>query len=474
MAIQTQIIWFRQDLRLIDQAAVAAAAKAGPVIALYIHDEALAGDWTIGQASRYWLHHSLHALDAKLAEHNVPLTLRKGAVKDVLKQITADLGSAAIHVTRHFEPWYKTIDSDLQRNFKHYHIHPSNLIYEPEDVLKKDGTPFRIFTPFYNAVLAKGPIPPLPVKSAPLTPPTQTLASDHLADWRLLPVSPNWAQGFHGCPGHAENVLAAFKEHMLNYSSKRNRPDLDLTSRLSPHLHFGEISARRIWHELLADFDAEAAAPFLRQLLWRDFSYTVLHTQPNLADINWNSKFNAFPWTDTHPHLADWKQGRTGFPIVDAAMRQLWQTGWMHNRLRMIVASFLTKDMRVHWRIGAKWFWDTLVDADFANNTSGWQWVAGCGVDAAPYFRIFNPVTQGEKFDPQGDFIRAFIPELAPLPANIIHKPWLADQATLRSAQVTLGVDYPLPILDHGEARRSALSAYQRMKQKPPHNAGFF
>jgi deoxyribodipyrimidine photo-lyase len=467
---KTQLIWFRQDLRLSDQGAVAAAAKAGPVIALYIHDEELGGNWAIGAASKYWLHHSLNALGAELACHGVKLVLRRGPVEETLMQVLNDIGPATIHVTRHFEPWYVELDEKLSKTLD-YQIHHSGLLYEPEDVFKDDGTPFRVFTPFYKALLAKGPVPN-PMEDVPSLIAAKTDArSDDLENWGLLPQNPNWAESFDWNPGKAHAVLSDFQDKLLSYKAKRDRPDLDMTSKLSPHLHFGEISARQVWHGLLKTHEFESAAPFLRQLVWRDFSYTLLTAQQDFADKAWNSKFKAFPWANAHPQLDAWKYGRTGYPIVDAAMRQLWQTGWMHNRLRMIVASFLTKDMGVHWRVGEKWFWDTLVDADLANNAAGWQWTAGSGADASPYFRVFNPITQGEKFDPNGDFVRQYVPELSKLPKSHIHKPWTADEEILKAANITLGKDYPHPILDHGEARREALAAYETTKQRQDEHA---
>lgn len=465
MSTQTQVIWFRQDLRLCDQSAVRAAAKAGPVVALYIHDEDLGGDWAIGSASKYWLHHSLNALRAKLDNQGIRLVLRSGEVEQALTRFIQDIGPATLHVTRHFEPWFVTLDKRLSQSLD-YHIHSSSLLYEPEDILKDDGTPYRVFTPFYKALLAKGPVPQ-PHNDIPSMTAAQVDAeSEALADWALLPTKPDWSKNFNWMPGEAHSALSGFQNRVATYKARRDRPDLDMTSRLSPHLHFGEISARQVWHGLLKTHEFEAVSPFLRQLVWRDFSYTLLNAQSDFADEAWNPKFKAFPWANDHPQIRAWKYGQTGFPIVDAAMRQLWQTGWMHNRPRMIVASFLTKNMGVHWRVGEKWFWDTLVDADLANNAAGWQWVAGSGADAAPYFRIFNPITQSEKFDPKGDFIRTYVPELAGLPNQFIHKPWAADDATLKAAHITLGQDYPHPILDHGEARRTALAAYEQMKQR--------
>lgn len=458
---KTQLIWFRQDLRLNDQGAVAAAAKAGPVSALYIYDDALGGDWAIGAASKYWLHHSLKRLQAELAHLGVKLILRRGRTKDVLETLASEIGPVDIHITRHFEPWLVELDAQLD-----LHIHPSDLLYEPEDVLKDDGTAFRVFTPFYKSLLAKGQVPAPATELPEITPAELDVESDDLDDWGLLPTSPNWAKDFDWTPGNADTALDEFLDRAPDYKARRDRPDLDITSKLSPHLHFGEISARQVWHKLLSVHEFERVAPFLRQLVWRDFSYTLLNAQQDFADKAWNPKSKAFPWAGDHPKLDAWKYGRTGYPIVDAAMRQLWQTGWMHNRLRMIVASFLTKDMGVHWRVGEKWFWDTLVDADLANNAAGWQWTAGSGADASPYFRIFNPITQGEKFDPNGDFIRKYVPELSKLPKSLIHKPWMASEEVLRAANIILGEDYPRPILDHGEARREALAAYETMKQR--------
>jgi deoxyribodipyrimidine photo-lyase len=349
---------------------------------------------------------------------------------------------------------------------------PGNLLVEPGRIANKEGASLRVFTPFWKRVLSLGDLrSPLPAPRA-LPPSPDNIASDQLEDWGLEPTKPDWAAGFRDSwePGEsaARERLADFLDGIAGYSDARDRPDKLSTSRLSPHLRFGEISAAEIFHA--GRFAADKHAPsrdiekFLSELGWREFSYHLLHAFPDLATRNLQARFDAFPWRSDDAGLKAWQRGRTGYPIVDAGMRQLWHTGWMHNRVRMVTASFLIKHLLIDWRRGEEWFWDTLVDADPANNAASWQWVAGSGADAAPYFRIFNPMLQGEKFDPGGDYVRHWVPEIARLPDKFIHKPWLAPPMMLAESAVALGKDYPAPIVDHDMARKRALSAFQALR----------
>ena len=467
------IMWFRQDLRLADHAALAAAAAAGSVIPLYILDDETPGVWRMGGASRWWLHRSLENLSARL-----PLVLRRGRADDVLREVIAETGAVAVHFTRDYAPW----SGPLERCVKEVcealgaacHRYGGFLLHEPEAIRTGQGEPYRVYTPFSKACLAAGE--PKPVRPVSLIRRwTGHVRSDRLADWQLLPLRPNWATGFEKLwqPGEAgaRARLADFiDDGLAHYAADRDRPDRDVTSRLSPHLHFGEVSPAQCWHAVrAAQFAAggkldQAAEKFLKEVLWREFSYHLLHHWPHLPERPFRPEFADFPWADDPKGLAAWQAGRTGFPIVDAGMRELWATGTMHNRVRMIAASFLIKDLLVPWTGGERWFWDTLVDADIASNAASWQWVAGCGADAAPYFRIFNPVLQGEKFDPDGAYVKTWVPELAGLAREFVHRPWEAPQAALGAAGIVLGKDYPRPLLDHGMARGRALAALKSMK----------
>jgi deoxyribodipyrimidine photo-lyase len=353
----------------------------------------------------------------------------------------------------------------------------ASLLYEPWEITSKQGTPLKVFSPFWRAVQAKGdPAEPLAAPKT-LAPPQTVPRSDELDSWALLPTRPDWAGGMRAAwtPGEAGALrrLERFLDEAVgDYKAKRDIPGTDATSALSPHLHFGEISPRRIWHAARMASEARSNEPmdrgtasFLSEICWREFSYNLLFHNPDLPEVSLRREFEEFPWREDADGLEAWKRGRTGYPIVDAGMRELWHTGWMHNRVRMITASFLIKDLLVHWREGEAWFWDTLVDADLASNSASWQWVAGCGADAAPYFRIFNPILQGEKFDGDGAYVRRWVPELAKLPDSVIHKPWEARPMELSQAGVTLGRTYPHPIVDHAGARKRALDALETIKK---------
>ncbi len=471
------IVWFRRDLRLSDHLALAAALSDGVrVIPLYILDDETPGDWPMGGASRWWLAQSLQALDESLRGLGSRLILRRGRADRVLCKLAGETGAQAVYFTRGYEPFQRRLEERLKgelgvaiRRFG------GQILVEPEKLRNKSGEPFRVFTPFYKALLnGESPKPPLlPPKELPG--PSSWPQSDKLESWELEPTRPDWAGGLRAAwtagEAAAHRRLALFLDTMADsYPAQRNSPGTDGTSRMSPHLSFGEISPRQIWH---ATLDAaqlvgkpNLGGAYLREVVWREFSYHLLFHFPTLPEQPFKPEFAAFPWRNDDAALRAWQKGQTGYPIVDAGMRQLWQTGWMHNRVRMAAASFLIKHLMIPWQTGEAWFWDTLVDADLANNAASWQWVAGSGADAAPYFRIFNPVLQGEKFDPDGDYVRKYCPELARLPASAIHKPWEADAATLDRAGVVLGKTYPQPLVQHGAARDRALAAYEGVKRK--------
>lgn len=467
------IVWFRQDLRLADNPALAHAASKGAVLPVYILDES-AEARAIGGASRWWLHHSLAALAVSLGG----LVILRGDPRDHLPKLARETQAQCVCWNRCYEPYAIARDTQIKRRLTRDGIDVASfngsLLFEPWTVQTKDGGPYKVYSR-WRACLQ------LPLEVPQPAPRVEVAKTDEfgvrLDDLGLLPVKPNWAKGFEQewTPGEdgARERLEAFLDDGLNgYADLRNRPDLPHTSRLSAHLHFGEISPRQIWAAATACAEADKASrkdteKFLAELGWREFSYHLLYHFPELPDRNWRREFDAYPWTADTKHLAAWQRGKTGYPIVDAGMRELWATGYMHNRVRMIVASFLIKHLRIDWRRGEAWFWDTLVDADLANNAASWQWVAGSGADSAPYFRIFNPMHQGRRFDPDGAYVRRWCPELARLPDAHLHAPFESPQDVLREAGVTLGVDYPKPVVDHAEARKAALAGYDKVKAAP-------
>lgn len=469
------IVWFRRDLRLRDHAALLAVGER-PLIPLYILDDAATVGRSMGGASRWWLHHSLAALDADLQRRGSRLLLRRGPAAKVLSALARESGAKAVHCSRSYGA-AGTMEAALAEALNAEGVtlrrFSGNLLFEPETIATGQGTPFRVFTPFWRACLAS-PEPKAP-QDAPdvLTAPPTWPSGDRLENWRLRPTAPDWAGGLRetwtpGEQGAAERARDFIEMGLSTYGARRDRPDLPGTSMLSPHLSFGEISPRQLWHSVMAQGGLGGqggAEAFLRELGWREFCHHLLHHWPEMDAEPFQPKFAAFPWRDDAAALRAWQKGATGYPLVDAGMRQLWHSGWMHNRVRMIVASFLTKHLLGHWQRGEAWFWDTLVDADPANNPAGWQWVAGSGADAAPYFRIFNPVAQSQRFDPRGDYLRHWLPELARLPDKFLHAPWTAPDGELQAAGVNLGTDYPRPIVDHAAARQRALDAFAELKR---------
>ncbi|MBD3267222.1 deoxyribodipyrimidine photo-lyase [bacterium] len=476
------LVWFRNDLRLEDNPAFCAAVEQkGPILPLYIHAPDEEGEWKPGEASNWWLHHSLYALHEELSKLGLRLIVQQGESLDILTRLAKKTKAAAIFWNRRYEPTLVARDAYVKSCLQELDVFVesfnASLLFEPWEIKNRQDKPFKVFTPFwkhYLSIMA----PPMPLaRPQTVLAPSSWPPSLSIGDLELQPfydwtggLQENWKPGAR----HAKHQLERFiNETILHYDEKRNRPDTVGTSRLSPYLHFGDIGPRQVFHAVQErlqeennDAFAKNAWAFLRELGWREFAYHLLFHFPYTADSPLREEFEAFPWQANPQGMEAWRKGLTGYPIVDAGMRELWETGWMHNRVRMIVASFLVKDQLLPWREGAKWFWNTLVDADLANNTLGWQWTAGCGADAAPYFRIFNPVLQGEKFDPQGHYVRKWVPELAGLPNKLLHKPWEASPTALAEAGIELGETYPRPIVDHKEARADALRAYDTIKKK--------
>ena len=473
------LVWFRRDLRLADNPALY-AAKQHQVIPIYIHAPEEEAPWQPGGASRWWLHHSLDALATQLKNIGSRLIIRQGESAAILHNLIAETGADAVYCNRMYEP--ATIKRDsaikqlLTKNGVEYKSFPGLMLFEPWEVLTQSDTPYKVFTPFWHRCQKLG----LPSDIQPgirkLAPVSTKLKSETLSDLKLLP-NIGWDKAFydHWAAGeaNAQHTLRRFiKQSLGDYTQARDYPASDSTSHLSPHLHFGEISPRQVVYAIeqttytsSSSHLKNTALGFLRELVWREFTHHILYHFPRTLSKPLNSRFEDFPWTNkANQYLRTWQQGRSGYPIIDAGMQELWATGYMHNRVRMIVGSLLTKNMNMHWLQGAKWFWDTLVDADLAQNTFNWQWIAGCGADAAPYFRIFNPVTQSEKFDAHGDYIRRWLPVLGRVPDKFIHSPWTMSTTEQKEYKVLIGNDYPAPIIDLKSSREDALLRYKKTK----------
>ncbi|MGO4285046.1 cryptochrome/photolyase family protein [Bosea sp. TAB14] len=480
---QRSLHWFRDDLRLADNPALTCAAESDAVLCLYILDEDGARR-PLGGAARWWLSRSLAALSAALARKGGRLDILRGAPATLLPALIEAAGIERVTWNRRYEAGSIALDTRLKERLSSAGIEVrsfnASLLNEPWQVTTRTGQPMKVFTPYWRAARERGePAAPLPapsrIRSFPLPDSfgKRALALEELA---LEPTRPDWAGGLRdawtpGEDGARERLEDCLGDSLAGYADGRDRPDRDSTSRLSPHLRFGEIGPRQIWHALGTARDngeavgsAADAEKFLSELGWREFSYHLLFHNPELATRNYDARFDAFPWKADQQALRRWQRGRTGIPLVDAGMRELWATGWMHNRVRMVVASFLIKHLLQDWREGEAWFWDTLVDADPANNAASWQWVAGSGADAAPYFRIFNPVTQGQAHDPKGAYVRRWVPELAGLPDTEIHAPWKASEETLRAAGIRIGATYPAPLIDLALGRQRALDAFATIR----------
>ncbi|MEJ5976158.1 deoxyribodipyrimidine photo-lyase [Novosphingobium sp. PS1R-30] len=447
------VVWLRRDLRLADQPALSVAASEGPVIPVFVLDDEIPGDRKLGGASRWWLHHSLEALARSLGRHRSKLILRRGDSVAELVKLAKETGAKAVHAIAHHEPWWREAEEALARKLD-LHIHDGNYLLPPGAVTTGSGSPYKIYTPFAKVAIQRLPERD-PLDEPALTSPATWPKSDELADWNLLPTRPDWAAGLRKdwvCgEAAAHDTLDEFLHIAPDYERDRNLPSIAGTSRLSPHLHWGEISPTQVWHAL-AGKRGEGVSTFRGELLWRDYAQTVIWQFPDYAKASYRHDFRHLKWRRSKEDLAAWQQGRTGYPLVDAGMRQLWTTGWMHNRVRMIAASFLIKHLLIDWREGERWFWDTLVDADYANNAVNWQWVAGSGVDANLFTRIMAPLTQSPKFDAAG-YIREWVPELADLSDADIHDPPDEQRG-----------GYPAKIIGHREARERALGAYRAMK----------
>ncbi|TXR51924.1 cryptochrome/photolyase family protein [Reinekea thalattae] len=468
------LVWFRNDLRLDDNPALHFACQAGDVLPVFIFDTDTPDEYQLGGASRWWLQQSLTSLNQSLGHR---LVIRAGSAKTLLAQLIDEFGCDQLVWNRGYEPWQMQRDRDIKAELSttlRVKSFNGSLLWEPHTVLKRDGSPYRVFTPYFKKGCLNAPPPRQPIAQPETINCLALTQADSLdvdkldliddIGWHHA-IAEHWQPGEKGAHQRLDDFVAGPAER---YKIARDVPSLEGTSFLSPHLHFGEISPNRVWYQLhdnFAGFDRADIASYLTELGWREFSYYLLYYFPTLPSENFNNRFDHFAWQQNATQLARWQRGQTGIPIVDAGMRQLWQTGYMHNRVRMITASFLVKNLLLDWRLGAQWFWDTLVDADLASNSASWQWVAGCGADAAPYFRIFNPVLQGEKFDTEGAYVKQYCPELAALPKKYLHQPWSAPAEVLQAANIELGRDYPEPLVDLKQSRQRALDAFAALKQ---------
>ena len=470
------LVWFRQDLRIKDNPALSFAAQQGAILPIYIEDTGCPDEFQMGAASKWWLHQSLGRLNQSL---NGKLQFFSDNPAEILAQLVEDFKVTSVCWNRCYEPWQIKRDKAIKQALTDAGVQVKSfngsLLWEPWQVVKGDGSPYKVFTPYYRRGCLQQTPPRLPLAA----PESLKLFSDiheraiqldELAFMSDIPwyqeMDTQWEPGEAGA---ADNLSQFVGSAVSQYKEERNLPAVKGTSHLSPHLHFGEVSPNQIWYAAIdakqGNVDDPGLDCYLSELGWREFSYYLLYHFPELPAQNFNAKFNAFPWKQDEKALQAWQRGNTGIPIVDAGMRELWRTGYMHNRVRMIVGSFLVKNLLLDWRLGERWFWDCLLDADLASNSASWQWVAGSGADAAPYFRIFNPVLQGEKFDKQGEYVKRYCPELSKLPDKYIHKPWEAPNAILQASGIVLGEDYPKPIADLKVSRQQALDAFASLKE---------
>lgn len=461
------IVWFRQDLRLYDNPALSYALEQGSILPIYILDTD--NIQNIGEASKVWLHHSLDALNNSLSNK---LNYFIGNPQQILLELTKKHNIQEVVWNRCYEPKYikrdSEIKSELQTQAINVHSFNSALLWEPWEVLKSDKTPYKIFTPFYQKGCLNAKLPRYPLNKPNLGNILNNISNILLEELELLPkinwqqkMLTSWAISEQG----AQELLQKLIDYKVNnYHIARDYPNIDGTSRLSPYLHFGQISPNQIYYTIKQLSENLGTDCYIKELIWREFAYNLLYHNPTIQTKNLNHKFDRFSWQDNKELLVKWQQGQTGIPIIDAGMRELWQTGYMHNRIRMLVSSFLVKNLLIHWHHGEQWFFNTLFDADLASNSASWQWVAGCGTDAAPYFRIFNPVTQSEKFDAEGMYIRKYIPELNNLPNKYLFSPWTAPKEILNKCNIILGIDYPHPVIDLSESRQVALKMFETLK----------
>jgi len=481
---QPVVVWFRDDQRLADNPALAHAASSGhPVVCVYIHDPEPPQGRALGAAARWWLHESLRELDRALRSLGGGLVMLRGEEQETLLAFAAAIDAVEVCWNRRYALAQRQTDASIKSALEARAVSVStfngHLLREPWNVATRDGEPFQVFSAYWRAARQDiAPAPPAPAPDALAffrMPESARAHAVDLDDLKLQPEAPDWAAGLRetwkcGESGAQERLRYFLNDELNGYATSRDAMARDATSKMSPYLRFGNLSVRQIWYASLAAAQAESIPgehlrKFQDELGWREFSYHLLYHFPPLHQVNFRQQFDAMPWRADRQVLRAWQRGKTGYPLVDAGMRQLWRTGWMHNRARMVTASFLVKHLLIDWREGESWFWDTLVDADEANNPAGWQWVAGSGADAAPYFRIFNPVLQGQKFDPEGDYVRCWLPELSRLPTASIHAPWQAPAEQLAGASVRLGDTYPAPIVAHQHARIRALEAFETLRR---------
>ena len=471
------IVWMRQDLRLSDHPAFELAATLSKkVVPCYVLDSRSEKKWAPGSASRWWLHHSLMELDQRLSEIGGRLILKSGDAVKILSALARQINASAVYWLNAVEPDARKDELRLRIALEKHGIEGQGfggyLLFEPGTIKNLGGSPFRVFTPFWKKCLQNMGQRRLASGTATLEIHHPLPDSDLLANWGLLPIKPDWSKGLRKSwqPGeqYGQALLANLMNRITHYDTERNFPDKNATSHLSPYLHFGNISITQAFEAsgLAEQHSNKSTLSFQRELGWREFSGHLLFHFTELPEKPFRTNFTAFPWREDPVALRAWQTGKTGFPLIDAGMRQLWHTGWMHNRVRMVAASFLVKHLLIPWQQGQAWFWDTLVDADLANNAAGWQWIAGCGADAAPYFRIFNPVLQGQKFDPHGTYVKRWVPELTKLPDCYLHTPWIAPTEVLQRAGITLGSNYPTPLIDLAEGRKRALTAFNQFNQR--------